>query len=67
MPDWPKKKWSAECEEWSRGSLSDDQWVYLWLDGIYMPVRGSKNKKCLPVAMVTTAGDEKRLLAIEGA
>jgi len=30
-----KKKWSAEYEEWLRGSLGDDQRVYLWVDGIY--------------------------------
>jgi len=64
-PNRLKKKWSAEHEKWSRGSLGDGQWVCLWVDGIYMPVRGSKDKICLPVAMGTTAGGEKRLLAIE--
>jgi len=62
-----KKKWSAEYEEWSRGSLRDDQWIYLWVDGIYMLVRGSKDKMCLPVAMGTTVGGEKHLLVIEEA
>jgi len=66
-PNRLKKKWSAEYEEWSRGGLGDDQWVYLWVDGIYMPVRGSKDKMCLLVAMGTTAGGEKCLLAIEEA
>jgi len=28
-PDRLKKEWSTEREEWSRGSLGDDQWVYL--------------------------------------
>jgi len=45
-----KKKWSAEHEEWSRGSLRDDQWVFLWVE------RSSKDKMCLLVAMGTTAG-----------
>jgi len=62
-----KKKWSTEHEKWSRGILGDDQWVYLWVDGIYMPVRGSKDKMCLLVAMGVTAGGEKCLLAIEEA
>jgi len=42
----------------------DDQWLYLWGDGIYMPVRGGKDKMCLLVAMGTTAGGERRLLAL---
>jgi len=45
--------------------LGDVRRIYLWVDGIYMPVRGSKDKMCLLVAMGITAGGEKHLLAIE--
>jgi len=62
-----KRKWSAEHEEWSRGNLADDQWLYMRVDGVYIPVRGSKDRMCLLVAMGTTAAGEKRLLAIEEA
>jgi len=64
-PERLKKKWSAEYEAWSQGSQGDDQWVCPWGDGIHMPVRGSKDKMCLLVAMRTAAGGEKRLMAIE--
>jgi len=37
------------------------------VNGIYIPVRGSKDKPCLLVAMGTVAGGEKRLLGIEEA
>jgi len=62
-----KQKWSAEHEECSRGSLDDDQWVYMWLHGIYMPVLSSKDKICLRWRWRSLSGGEKHLLATEEA
>jgi len=56
-----KKEWSAEYEEWSRGSLGDDQWIYLWVDGVYCRCAAAR-ARCAG-GDGATAGSEKRLLA----
>lgn len=62
-----KEQWTAEYEEWNRRDLTGKQYVYLWVDGIYVNVRleDTENKRqCLLVVMGATAEGYKELVAV---
>jgi putative transposase len=40
----PKAKWGEEYESWRRSDLSKDNWVYLWIDGIYSALCGEDHR-----------------------
>ena len=46
-------------------SLSKDQWVYIWADGIYSGLRGDNDKLCALVIIGVNERGEKQFLAIE--
>jgi transposase-like protein len=60
-----KKVWLKEMKEWHNRKIEDD-FVYLWADGVYSKVRLGEDKKLglLVIMGVTTSGD-KKVLAIE--
>jgi len=60
-----KKSWKADLDEWHDRKIND-QFVYLWCDGVYTKVRIGEDKKLslLVVIGVTTTG-EKKVVAIE--
>lgn len=52
-----KTEWGTEYGAWRQGDLSCDEWVYLWVDGIYSGLRGEDHKLCaLVVIGVNTRG-----------
>ena len=62
-----KEKWGQEYEEWSRRDLSDEEYVYVWADGIHVNVRledEGNQKQCLLVLMGATAEGRKELIAV---
>lgn len=59
-----KRVWDEEYREWCRRSL-DDEWVYLWADGIHSGLRGDDGRLCVLVVIGVNARGEKRFLAIE--
>ncbi len=59
-----KRVWDEECRSWCRRSLDDD-WVYLWADGIHSGLRGDDGRLCVLVVIGVNARGEKRFLAIE--
>lgn len=62
-----KEKWGQEYEEWSRRELSDEEYVYVWADGIHVNVRledEGNQKQCLLVLMGATADGRKELIAV---
>jgi len=62
-----KEQWSREYDAWSRRSLSEKQYVYLWVDGIYANVRledEANSRQCLLVVMGATADGNKHLIAV---
>jgi putative transposase len=62
-----KEKWGQEYEEWSRRDLSDEEFVYIWADGIHVNVRledERNQKQCLLVLMGATAEGRKELIAV---
>ena len=59
-----KRSWDEEYRQWCRGRLDDD-WVYLWADGIYSALRGDRERLCVLVVIGVNARGEKHFLAIE--
>ena len=59
-----KRSWDEEYRQWCRRRL-DDEWVYLWADGIYSGLRGEHERLCVLVVIGVNARGEKHFLAIE--
>jgi len=67
-----KSAWEAEYDEWSKRSLKDKRYVYIWADGIHSNIRfndnegrsSDENRQCLLVLMGATADGTKELLAV---
>ena len=60
-----KQKWAAEYQAWGAKDLQQDEWVYLWADGIYSGLRSSEDKLCALVVIGVNVRGEKHFLAIE--
>lgn len=61
------QQWSQEYDAWSRRDLSEQQYVYIWADGIHVNVRlenEANQRQCLLVLMGATAGGQKELIAV---
>lgn len=60
-----KRIWQSEYEQWAQADLSKDDWVYLWVDGIYSNIRSQDHRLCALVVIGVNERGEKRFLAIE--
>lgn len=61
------KVWQDEHAEWSKRSLTDKHYVYVWADGIHFNIRladESNKKQCILVLMGATADGKKELIAV---
>ena len=60
--------WQREHATWSKRSLADRQYLYVWADGIYCNIRlgdeATGKKQCIPVLMGATADGSKELIAV---
>ena len=56
--------WQDEHKTWSRRSLKDQPYVYLWADGIHFNIRLEEDRQCILVLMGTTAEGQKELIAV---
>jgi putative transposase len=62
-----KESWQQEWKDWSKRSLAEKVYVYLWADGIHFNIRleePDNNRQCILVLMGATADGRKELLAI---
>ena len=57
--------WEQEYQDWSRRSLSDKHYVYVWADGVYFNIRLEGGRQCILVLMGATADGKKELIAIQ--
>jgi putative transposase len=57
-------QWQDEYKDWSKRSLKDRQYVYLWVDGIHFNIRLEEDRQCILVVMGATADGKKELIAI---
>ena len=63
-----KEKWTKEHEEWSKRSLADKHYAYIWADGIHVNVRledPENRRQCILVLMGATPDGKKELIAVQ--
>lgn len=58
------ESWRTEYQEWSKRSLKDQHYVYLWVDGVHFNIRLEEDRQCILVLMGATADGKKELIAI---
>ena len=61
------RTWQDEHDEWTKGSLIDKHFVYMWADGIYFNIRledEANQKQCILVIIGATADGKKELVAV---
>jgi len=56
--------WQGEHETWSKRSLEDKQYVYVWADGVHFNVRLEEDRQCILVLMGATPEGRKELIAV---
>lgn len=59
-----KESWADEHGRWSRRSLVNKHYVYLWVDGVHFGVRLEDASQCMLVVIGATADGKKELVAI---
>jgi transposase-like protein len=59
-----KKIWEDEYKEWKNRDLSDKNYVYFWVDGIYFNIRLEEDRSCMLVIMAADRHGEKELLSV---
>ena len=59
-----KEGWEREYAQWREREWGGEEFVYLWVDGIYVNVR-SGERRCLLVVVGCDARGRKRFLALE--
>jgi transposase-like protein len=59
-----KAVWQQEYEAWSKRSLADKHYVYVWADGVYFNIRLEDDRQCILVLMGATADGKKELIAV---
>jgi len=60
-----KKVWENDYQLWRKRDLSDKDYVYFWVDGIYFNVRLDDNRSCILVIMAADRHGNKELLAVQ--
>jgi putative transposase len=58
------EQWRDEYQAWSKRSLEEKNYVYVWADGVYFNVRLEEDRQCILVLLGATADGHKELLAI---
>jgi len=59
-----KSSWETDYHDWSKRSLQDKQYVYVWADGVHFNIRLEEDRQCILVLMGATADGKKELIAI---
>ncbi len=60
-----KESWIKEQQEWTRRSLKDKRYVYIWADAIHFNIRLEEDRQCILVILGATADGKKELVAID--
>jgi transposase-like protein len=58
-----KDSWTDEHGRWSRRSLVNKHYVYLWVDGVHFGVRLEDASRCMLLVIGATADGKKELVA----
>lgn len=60
-----KEKWGQEYEQWRSEPIEEEDWAYLWADGIYVKAGIGKEKAALLVVIGAKRDGSKKFLALE--
>ncbi|MBI4528388.1 MAG: transposase [Deltaproteobacteria bacterium] len=60
-----KEKWQVEYEQWKSMPIEEEEFAYLWADGIYVKAGIGKEKAALLVVIGAMRDGSKRFLALE--
>jgi putative transposase len=60
-----KESWQTDLATWQARDLSNQRYVYFWVDGVYCNVRSEEARPCLLVLIGATSEGRKELVAIE--
>lgn len=58
-------QWEAEHKAWKEQDLSNRDYVYVWADGIHVPIRLEVDRLCLLVMIGVRPDGTKELIAVE--
>ena len=56
--------WQEEYQTWSKRSLADKRYVYVWADGVHFNIRLEEGRQCILVLMGATPDGTKEVIAI---
>jgi putative transposase len=59
-----KAAWETDYQAWSKRSLEDKHYVYVWADGVHFNIRLEEDRQCILVLMGATADGQKELIAV---
>jgi len=59
-----KRQWEEQYREWAKRDLSDKEYVYFWVDGIYFNIRLDDERSCILVIIATDKHGNKELLTV---
>jgi putative transposase len=59
-----KGVWQDEYQAWSKRSLKDKHYVYVWADGIHFNIRLEDDRQCILVLLGALADGTKEVIAI---
>ena len=57
-------QWQDEYKDWSKRSLAEKHYAYLWVDGVHFNIRLEEDRQCILVLMGATADGHKELIAL---
>lgn len=60
-----KSKWEQEYINWNKRDLTGKEYVYVWVDGIYLQARMEAEKNCVLVIIGVTPTGVKELVGLE--
>lgn len=60
-----KEGWKQDYEVWRKRDLSDQHYVYIWVDGIHFNVRLDDERSCILVMIGATKDGRKELMAVQ--
>lgn len=60
-----KSNWEQDYIKWNKRELSNKEYVYWWVDGIYLQARMEEEKNCVLVIIGVTPSGIKELVGLE--
>jgi putative transposase len=60
-----KGAWEQQYKDWSKQSLAEKRYVYVWADGVYFNIRLKGGRQCILVLLGATADGRKELIALQ--